>query len=348
MKTSKASDKPLISLVAAKTPACKRRELAGAGRHSGPPLHEISATKVQMRSKPHLNQVFFILTAGGQPNPPLLVFMLVLILIFAAAPENVYAQGLSDVQGNFAESEISMLVAKDIVSGDGGRFFPARPVTRAEFAKMLVITLGYGDDAGEVKNYSGVFSDINRHWAAGFITEAWELGIANGEGSRFFPDRSMNRAEMVTMLLRAFAVTVDSDTKRNLQVLERFGDRADMPSWAIPYVAYAVKAGIVKGTPEGRFEPLRTASRAEAAKVLAEIAAQNGFIYDYCGLLAATGKRQGEIDLNINDSAVSFNLSPEVVAYKGREKVKTEDLNGSKVFVIINDDKIAFIKYAGE
>lgn len=288
------------------------------------------------------------LTAGGQSTPPLLAFMLILIFIFAAVPGNVYAQGLSDIRGNFAESEISMLVAKNIVSGDGARFFPARPVTRAEFAKMLVITLGYGDDAGEVRNYSGVFSDIDRHWAAGFITEAWELGIANGEDGRFFPDRSMNRAEMVTMLLRAFAVNVDSDTKRNSQVLERFKDRADIPSWATPYVAYAVKTGIVKGTPESRFEPLRPASRAEAAKVLAEMGAQNGFIYDYYGLLAANGQRQGEIDLNINGSTVSFNLSPEAVAYKGQEKVKTEDLNNSKVFVIIDRAQISFIKYAGE
>lgn len=300
-----------------------------------------------MKTSKALNKPL-ILTTGGHGSPPLLAFMLALVIIFAASPENAYAQRLSDIQGNFAESEISMLLAKNIVSGDGVRFFPARPVTRAEFAKMLVITLGYGDDAGEIKNYSGVFSDIGRHWAAGFITEAWELGIVNGEGSHFYPDRSMNRAEMVTMLLRAFDVAIENDSEKNRQVLEKFSDKADIPSWAIPYVAYAAKVGIVKGTPEGRFEPLRPASRAEAAKVLAEIAAQNGFIYDYCGLLTATGERPGEINLNINDSTASFNLSPEVVAYKGQEKVKLEDLNGSRVFVIINNAQVSFIKYAGE
>lgn len=289
-----------------------------------------------------------VLASGGQTNPSLLAFMLTLIIIFALSFEHVFALGFSDTEGNFAEMEISMLLAKGIVNGDGTNFFPGKPVTRAEFAKMLVVALGYGDDAEEIKNYSAVFSDIDRHWAAGFVKEAWELGIAKGEGSRFYPDRSINRAEVLTMLLRAFRVAVESDAEKNRQTLEKFGDWTNIPSWAVPYVARAVEKGIISGTPEGLFEPLRPASRAEAAKVLAAVAAQNGYIYDYHGLLTVTDGKPGEINLTIDGVTVGFQLSPDAVAYKGREKVNINNLNGRMVYIILNGAKVAFIKYTGE
>ncbi|MDI3480431.1 MAG: hypothetical protein PWQ97_86 [Tepidanaerobacteraceae bacterium] len=289
-----------------------------------------------------------ILTAGGQTNPSLLAFMLTLIIIFAVSSEHVLAQRFSDTEGNFAEMEIYMLLAKGIINGDGTNFFPGKPVTRAEFAKMLVTALGYEDDAGEIENYPAAFSDIEGHWAAGFVKEAWELGIAKGEGTRFYPDRSINRAELLTMLLRAFRVAVESDAEKNRQMLEKFGDWTNIPSWAVPYVARAVEKGIVEGTPEGLFEPLRRASRAEAAKVLAAVAAQNGYIYDYLGFLTVAGGKSGQIHLSINGTTAVFPLSRDTVAYEGRKKVNVKDLNGKKVYIVIKDEKVAFIKEAGE
>lgn len=286
--------------------------------------------------------------ASNRPSLLTFAFMLVLIYSIAANPENAFAQRFSDINGNFAESEISMLFARGIVTGAGAKFFPARPVTRAEFAKMLVTTLGYGDDAREIQNYSGAFSDIDRHWAAGYITEAWELGIVKGEGGRFYPDRSINRAEMVTMLLRAFNVKEGNDGEKGQQVLEKFSDRVRIPVWAAPYVASAVEKGIVKGTPEGRFEPLRPAARAEAAKVLAAVAAKKGYIYDYYGLLTVAYDKPGEINITINGSPVTFRLSPDAEVYKGEEKTDIKDLNGSKVFVIVKNEKVKFIKHIEE
>ncbi|MCR4431269.1 MAG: S-layer homology domain-containing protein [Tepidanaerobacteraceae bacterium] len=289
-----------------------------------------------------------VLIAGGQTNPSLLAFMLTFIIIFALSFEHVFALGFSDTEGNFAEMEISMLRAKGIVNGDGTNFFPGKHVTRAEFAKMLVVALGYEADAEEIKNYPAVFSDINGHWAEGFITEAWELGIAGGEGTRFFPDRSINRAEMVTMLFRAFRIAADSNAEKNRQMLAKFKDRADIPSWAASYVAMASEKGITSGTPEGLFEPLRPASRAEAAKVLAAAAAQQGYIYDYIGILGMSDGKPGEISLAIDGVSVDFQLSADAEAYKNREKVEIKDLKGRKVYIVLKDEKVAFIKEAGE
>ncbi|MEW6446943.1 MAG: S-layer homology domain-containing protein [Bacillota bacterium] len=52
------------------------------------------------------------------------------------------------------------------------------------------------------------------------------------------------------------------------QLLSAFKDKAEIPGWAAGDVASAVKAGVVKGMPDGAFAPLSQASRAEATVML--------------------------------------------------------------------------------
>lgn len=55
-----------------------------------------------------------------------------------------------------------------------------------------------------------------------------------------------------------------------------FTDAAAMPEWAMPEVAAAVEAGIIRGMPDGSFEPDRLVTRAEMAAMLTRALAHAG------------------------------------------------------------------------
>ncbi|WP_422447196.1 S-layer homology domain-containing protein [Thermoanaerobacterium sp. DL9XJH110] len=264
---------------------------------------------------------------------------------FNAKSSTAFAAELADVSGNFAEPEIRMLVAKGIVNGDGKNFFPQKAVTRAEFVKMLVVALGYGQDAEEIKNYPGPFEDADGHWASGYITTAWELGIARGQGARFYPDRSLNRAEMVAMIYRAFFPGESGGDQDTYPLLERFKDVDRIPSWARSHIARAVDNGVVTGTPEGLFEPARPATRAEAAKILAQVAARQGYIYDFFGRAAIEGDDIKSIKIEINGKTEEFALSGDVAAFRGRTRVSVKEMAGIPVYIILDGSRrVSYIR----
>jgi hypothetical protein len=264
---------------------------------------------------------------------------------FNAKSSVAFAAELADVSGNFAEPEIRMLVAKGIVNGDGKNFFPQKPVTRAEFVKMLVVALGYGQDAEEIKNYPGPFEDAHGHWAAGYITTAWELGIARGQGAKFYPDRTLSRAEMVTLICRAFFPGEFDGNGDAYPLLGRFKDVARIPSWARRHVARAVENGIVDGTPEGLFEPARPATRAEAAKILAQVAARQGYIYDFFGRVAIEEDNIKSIKLEINGEIEEFALSGDVAAFRGRTRVSVKEMAGTWAYIVLDGShRVSYIQ----
>jgi len=82
---------------------------------------------------------------------------------------------------------------------EDGTFKPAAPITRAEFATMLVRFAG--EEMKSVGKYQ--FSDISGHWAEENINKAaglmWILGYEDGT---FKPDKLITRAEAMTLINR--------------------------------------------------------------------------------------------------------------------------------------------------
>jgi hypothetical protein len=104
------------------------------------------------------------------------------------------------------------------------------------------------------------FRDISGHWAESDIAMLAGMGLVAGSGNyRFEPDRSITRAEAVTMLVNAF------DLKNGSAIRYR-----DVPAkhWAYKAIASAVNAGWVKGYPDGTFRPNRPITREEMAAML--------------------------------------------------------------------------------
>ncbi|SFB08966.1 WD40-like Beta Propeller Repeat [Cohnella sp. OV330] len=174
-----------------------------------------------------------------------------------------------DLANHWSRGDVEVLAARGIVTGDpDGSFRPNGKVTRAEFVKLL-LPLFAGSGAGADRASSAPLTDVPQDaWYAEAVEKAAAAGIVQGAGGKFRPTDPVTREEMAVMLYRALGiVTDDLDPEKLLGV---FADRTKVSGWARMQVAYAVKAGLLKGS-GGRLNPGATATRAEAATVLLRV-----------------------------------------------------------------------------
>jgi len=176
----------------------------------------------------------------------------------APPPEPEAPPGFPDVRGHWAETEITAMFHLGIVEGyPDGTFKPDQHVTRAEFAKMLVLSMGLKAEP----HISPGFTDEIPQWAKPFIMAAAKHGIMVGypDGSAR-PSEPITRGEMAAMMARASGHEIGSP------MLLRFHD--EVPEWARPYVSVVQALGLMRGFPDGSFGTDRFATRAECCVVL--------------------------------------------------------------------------------
>ncbi len=107
-----------------------------------------------------------------------------------------------------------------------------------------------------------VLKDIQGHWAAAMIQEAVEKGIVNGfEDGTFHPNDSITRAQFATILVRALHLKEED--------AHTFADSDQIPDWAKPEIAKAVKAGIINGYENDTFRAEAVVTRSEIAVMVA-------------------------------------------------------------------------------
>jgi len=118
------------------------------------------------------------------------------------------AFAFSDTPGTANEKAIAKLAALKILDGyPDGSFKPENPITRAEFAAVIVRALGYASSANLLKT-NPVFPDCkNAEWAWGYINVAAAQGIIKGyTDGTFGPGKNVSIAEAVTMIVRALGM----------------------------------------------------------------------------------------------------------------------------------------------
>ncbi|MDF2925365.1 MAG: S-layer domain protein [Paenibacillaceae bacterium] len=175
---------------------------------------------------------------------------------------------LSDMNGHWAQAAVAEAAELGLVEGYGdGTFKPEKPVTRAEFAALLVRATGW--PAADNPEALLPFADNNQipPWAKPLIAAMVQLGIINGyDDGTFRPEQTITRAEMAVMTARALDLPASGPALK-----PGFADREDIPEWASPAIAAVEQAGIMQGTGAGRFAPLANATRAEAAMLVLTI-----------------------------------------------------------------------------
>ncbi|QWU15309.1 S-layer homology domain-containing protein [Paenibacillus sophorae] len=178
-----------------------------------------------------------------------------------------YRRTFTDVPaGNWAYDAVTEMAAKHIVEGISLKeFAPARKVTRAEFAALLVRALG-------LSGGSASFTDVPAgKWYADEVVAAHQAGIVKGLGAASFkPEQTISREEMAAMLVRAWSV-LQPQAQTESAAPPVFKDQAAISVWARDAASKAAGLGLMKGRSAAAFVPQGTTTRAEAAQAIANL-----------------------------------------------------------------------------
>ena len=145
----------------------------------------------------------------------------------------------------------------------------------ANFSRAMVVTTlfriynGRPADGGDARETH--FLDVEAgEWYAPYIAWAYQNGVAEGDGTRFMPQNPVDRQQFATMLHRFADRMTDRDTSvRQGAQWNAFTDRNEIQSWALDALIWANYHGLITGRTATTIVPAGTATRAEAATILA-------------------------------------------------------------------------------
>ena len=130
--------------------------------------------------------------------------VLALVLAFACAFTMFAGAAFTDQADIKVDTEVvDTLVSLGVIEGfEDGSFQPNATVTRAQMAKMIYVLRTGKSDASAYNDDKTSFTDINGHWAAGYIKYCQSLGIIAGKSATIFaPNANVTAQEAAKMLL---------------------------------------------------------------------------------------------------------------------------------------------------
>ena len=198
-----------------------------------------------------------------------MLLTMVSMTTFAAA-----ASPFTDVPGDSWYAEyVDYAYQNGIVQGlSKTQFGPNVLLTRGMF-----VTLLYRIAGSPSTNWENCFEDVDAGaYYAQPVQWANDAGIVQGyPDGTFRPDRGLTRQEFATMLYRYAGMPTPAGT------LNRFRDRADVQSYALDAMEWAVGVGILNGYTDSTLKPAKTITRAEATKMLViYVQLPEGFVPD--------------------------------------------------------------------
>ncbi len=171
---------------------------------------------------------------------------------------------------------VTYLVNKGGISGyPDGSFRPNSTITKAEFVKTLISSLGYRN-----------LKSTSSHWASGYIEKAEELNVLEKDWLKNI-DMPISRYEMARLVSNTLTYRQEkapmelSKYKILLQDFDKIPAtyKGETNGKSLPEsVLESFVNGIVTGYPTGTFEGEQTLSRAEAATVIVRILDSNSRI----------------------------------------------------------------------
>lgn len=153
-----------------------------------------------------------------------------------------------DITGVYAHKNqpaIEALASRGIINGKTENTFePEATMTRAEFATIVVQSLGLAPAAGDK------FTDVPAaEWYAPYVGTAGSYGIVNGTSETTFnPDGTITRQEAAAMVARAAKLCgMDTEVENGLirDVLAQFGDYVKSAEWARESLAFCYSENIL-------------------------------------------------------------------------------------------------------
>lgn len=269
------------------------------------------------------------------------LFIFTILLSFLIFSISVQAVEPTDINNHWAQDYILNLVNNEVMeSYSDGLFKPDQPITRGEFAVALAKHLNLVPD----NNHH--FEDLYDYPEFNMINGLVNNEIINGYPDKTFkPDRPITRAEMVAVMIKSIGVNND-DVTINLVNDDDFQDVPDN-HWALNHINLAKELELIDGDEEKNFNPNDTASRAEAAKVITQLAAlssDTGYITD----VYPTSHKVSINSLNGERNVYDF-TDETLIARNNRFVQLDEILTTDKVFIITNNtnNDLKYVKAYG-
>lgn len=150
----------------------------------------------------------------------------------------------------FAKAEKEANAGGGVVSGGGGSGGGAPGVSAGGSAvipdKIKDTDAAIQNDKNQANTYKYKFDDIaSVEWAVEAIEYLYTKGVVNGKADRVFdPNGTVTREEIVKMISIAVGLVDEAEIA--------FTD-VEASSWAKPFIAKAVKAGVISGIGENQF-----------------------------------------------------------------------------------------------
>lgn len=135
--------------------------------------------------------------------------------------------------------------------------------------KVIFITNSFSNYT--VMEYAKTFADMHGHWAKADVELMASKYVVKGKTPELFlPEDKVTRAEFATLLVRALGLSEERPAR------DRFSDVAP-DAWYSGSVEAAARAGLVKGTGNGRFAPDDLITREQMAVMIVRALEQTGF-----------------------------------------------------------------------
>lgn len=230
--------------------------------------------------------------------------------------------------GEYADA-INNLAGQGILNGfDDGTFKPNDPVLREQAAKILATALKL--DTTGTENYPDVSPD---NWSYKYIVAVTKAGIFGGdEKGNFNPFANLTRQEAAKIIVQAFGFTGSTELT--------FGDKANIQSWAVPYVKTAVANGILKGDDQGNFNPNANIKRGDFALMIQRAlnAVEN----------AKTPKVESVSAINAKQIQVTFNVPVEKTTALNKDNYKIQTNTDASAVSLATKDASADVELSAD
>jgi hypothetical protein len=186
-------------------------------------------------------------------------------------PASASSAGFADVPTTYPYNEaIADLAARGVLSGYAdGHFGPANPLTRQQFAKMIVLTGGYPVSEADICPFDDVANGgPDTLYPDNYVAVCAAKGITTGKtATSFDPYAAISRYQVVSMVVR----TAD-DLREDLLAPPPSGFTGTT-SWTQDAThganaARAEYAGLLSGLPLSDLDPNAPMTRGEVAQVL--------------------------------------------------------------------------------
>jgi len=160
----------------------------------------------------------------------------------------------------------------------GGKFLPNKPVTQLEALIMGMRVFNWA--AGNNQNDSLWVTARSKgvpYWALATVVTAMQEEILPADLKNFQPNKPATRAQIAEIISKALAVAKENSNLEEMMDWWSengdiwFIDEKDIPEQYRNQVRFIARLGIIKGYPDGTFQPNKPVTRAQMAALLSNL-----------------------------------------------------------------------------